>query len=214
MKLNSTVALTLMLLTLMVGAGMVSAMWGVALGREALKGVTQPDTRPTNNLTKRGTTTHREEFTILREEDIIASAKSRIDGSAKGNNASNANKAANADKKSPFPMTAESGDVVLEVKSARKQGDSLVLQVNMRNNSKKPVKFLYSLLSITDDNGQELNAKADGLPSELPSASETFSGTVSVPTNLLEGVETISLSLSDYPDQELELALDNIPIPR
>lgn len=214
MKLNSTVALTLMLLTLMVGAGLVSAMWGVALGREALKGVTQPDTRPTNNLAKRGTSTHREEFTILREEDIIASAKSRIDGTVKGNNASNANKATSADKKSPFPMTAESGDVVLEIKSARKQGDALVMQVNLRNNGNKPVKFLYSLLSVTDDNGQELNAKADGLPSELPSASETFSGTVSVPTNLLEGVETISLSLSDYPDQELELALDNIPIPR
>ena len=81
MKLNSTVALTLILLSLMVGAGVVSATWGIALGREALKGVTQPDTRPTSNLAKRqGKAARREEFAILREEDIVASAKARING--------------------------------------------------------------------------------------------------------------------------------------
>ncbi|NJL23691.1 MAG: hypothetical protein HC895_27475, partial [Leptolyngbyaceae cyanobacterium SM1_3_5] len=46
MKVNSTLALTLVLLTAMVGAGVVSAAWGYAVGGEALKGVTQPNGRP------------------------------------------------------------------------------------------------------------------------------------------------------------------------
>ncbi|WP_421654456.1 hypothetical protein [Leptothermofonsia sp. ETS-13] len=218
MKLNSTVALTLVLLTLMVGAGVVSAIWGIALGREALKGVTQPDTRPANNLAKRGITSRRDEFTILREEDIIASVKSRINGISKGNKAntaSNAKKVANADaNKSMFPMVAQSENVVLEVNAVQRQGDSLVMQVNMRNSGDKPIRFLYTFLSVTDDNGQELSASADGLPSELPSSSDTFSGTISVPISLLEGVETLSLTLTDYPDQNLELSLNGIPVPR
>ncbi|NEO18623.1 hypothetical protein [Moorena sp. SIO4A5] len=44
MKFNTTVALTIVLLTMMLGAGVVSAFWGFSLGHEALKGVTQPDT--------------------------------------------------------------------------------------------------------------------------------------------------------------------------
>jgi hypothetical protein len=50
MKLNATIVLTILLLLSMMGAGLVSAAWGFALGREALKGVTQPDVRPTSNL--------------------------------------------------------------------------------------------------------------------------------------------------------------------
>ncbi|MCL6436360.1 MAG: hypothetical protein K6T90_19545 [Leptolyngbyaceae cyanobacterium HOT.MB2.61] len=218
MKLNSTVALTLVLLALMIGAGVVSAIWGIALGREALKGVTQPDTRPVNNLAKRGTAARREEFTILREEDIIASARARISGTSKGNKPntpSNAKKATNVEaNKSRFPIVAQSENVVLEVNAVQRQGDFLVMQVSMRNGGDKPVRFLYSFLSVTDDKGQELSASADSLPSELPSSSETFSGTISVPVNLLEGVETLSLTLTDYPDQNLQLSLNNIPVPR
>lgn len=219
MKVNSTVALTLMLLALMVGAGMVSAMWGVALGREALKGVTQPDTRPTNNLAKRGANSRREEFTILREDDIIAGAKSRISGKAKDGKVSESTTATNASaktdsSKAAFPMVSESESVVLEISDVRRQGDSLVMQVSLRNGGNQPVRFLYSFLSVTDDKGQELSVTANGLPSDLPSSSETYSGTVKVPVTLLEGVEKVSLSLTDYPDQNLDLALTDIPVPR
>lgn len=219
MKVNSTVALTLVLLALMVGAGMVSAMWGIALGREALKGVTQPDTRPTNNLARRGVNTRREEFTILREEDIIASARSRINGKAKDNKVSSTSSGNNApakpsSDKTAFPMVTESQGVVLEINEVRRQGDSLVMQVNMRNGGNQPVRFLYSFLSVTDDKGQELSVSANGLPSDLPSFSETYSGRISVPLTLLEGVEKISLTLTDYPDQNLDLALADIPVPQ
>ncbi|HEY9883659.1 MAG TPA: hypothetical protein V6C98_08610, partial [Thermosynechococcaceae cyanobacterium] len=83
MKLNSTVALTLILLVSMVAAGLISASWGTALGREALKGITQPDTRPTNN--KAGGQTgavRREELTVLPENTIITNVKARMNGTA------------------------------------------------------------------------------------------------------------------------------------
>jgi hypothetical protein len=83
MKVNSTVALTFVLLALMFGAGLVSAAWGLVVGREALKGITQPDTRPANNLAQRkGNTPRREEVVILKEEDIINSVKARMSGGA------------------------------------------------------------------------------------------------------------------------------------
>jgi hypothetical protein len=50
MKINPTVVLTFLLLAVMAAAGTASANWGLKIGREALKGVTQPDARPTNSL--------------------------------------------------------------------------------------------------------------------------------------------------------------------
>ena len=46
MRIDPVVALTLMMLSLIVAATAVSMSWGYALGRSALKGVTQPDVRP------------------------------------------------------------------------------------------------------------------------------------------------------------------------
>ncbi|MGG6296989.1 hypothetical protein ACQ4M4_21545 [Leptolyngbya sp. AN02str] len=76
MKLNSTVALTLVLLSLMVGAGVVSAAWGYALGREALKGVTQPDVRPTV-LNENGDQPRTDTNLIVPESKILEDVKAR-----------------------------------------------------------------------------------------------------------------------------------------
>lgn len=81
MKFNITVALTFTLLALMFGAGVVSASWGFTLGREALKGITQPDVRPTSNVgSRKGNTPGAKEIVILKEEDIIKSVKRQIEG--------------------------------------------------------------------------------------------------------------------------------------
>jgi hypothetical protein len=79
-KVNPTVTLTLILLFLMIGAGITSASWGYKLGREALKGITQPDTRPINNVTdSQGKPLRREgSLALLKEKDIIANAKARV----------------------------------------------------------------------------------------------------------------------------------------
>ena len=81
MRLNSTVVLTLVLLVLMVGAGFTSATWGYKLGREALKGITQPDARPVNNLTdSQGKPVRRDSVTFLKEDQILKDVKARIEG--------------------------------------------------------------------------------------------------------------------------------------
>lgn len=217
MKLNSTVALTLILLVLMVAAGLVSASWGSSLGREALKGITQPDTRPASNrVGKQAGSSRREEVAVLPESDIIANVKVRMNGgTVKDPSPSPAasTKAATATgAASQLPMTATSQNVVLEVKSARKQGEFLVLAVSLRNNGKQPVRFVYDALNVTDDQGRTLKASADGLPVELPASSNAFAGTISIPANLVEGVRKLSLSLTDYPDQRLQLQVSNIPL--
>lgn len=81
MRVNPAVALTLVLLTLMLGAGMTSAIWGYSLGRDSLKGVTQPNTRPVNNSDgSQDNHLRREELVFLKEEDILANVKAQIEG--------------------------------------------------------------------------------------------------------------------------------------
>ncbi|NEQ95677.1 MAG: hypothetical protein F6K30_02910 [Cyanothece sp. SIO2G6] len=48
MRIDPVVALTLMLFSIIVAATSVSVSWGYALGRSALRGVTQPDVRPSS----------------------------------------------------------------------------------------------------------------------------------------------------------------------
>ena len=219
MKLNSTVALTLILLVSMVVAGLVSASWGSSLGREALKGITQPDTRPNNNKSgNRAGTTRREELAVLPESDIIANVKVRMNGGTgndlKASPTTPAKAAPVSTAKAQLPMTTTNQDVVLEVKSVRQQGDSLVLSVSLRNGSKQPVRFVYDALNVTDEQGRTIKASIEGLPAELPASSDTFPGTVSLPANRLDGVQKVSLSLTDYPDKRLQLQLSNIPLIR
>ena len=81
MRLNPAFAFTLILLSLMFGAGIVSASWGYALGRTALIGVRQPDARPSSAQTNLVDHPNRGAgLVILYEEDILKSVKARIEG--------------------------------------------------------------------------------------------------------------------------------------
>jgi hypothetical protein len=222
MKLNSTAAFTLILLTLMFAAGLVSAAGGLSIGQEALKGITQPDTRPTNNVPRRPSNANRQkEFVPVKEEEILAAVKERIGSTSRARQSTPSTDKTDKDKtaaksetaiKGNFPMTTQSQGVVLAINSVTKQGDSLVLKVNLRNTGKQSVQFLYSFLNVTDERGRALSASTDGLPAELPASSESFTGTISVPTALLDRVRTLSLDLTDYPDQQLQLKVADIPI--
>ena len=68
-------------------------------------------------------------------------------------------------------------------------------------------------MDITDDKGRTLSAMTEGLPAELPPNSREFSGAISIPTLLLDDVNKISLSLMDYPGQEVKLEVVDVPIP-
>jgi hypothetical protein len=232
MKLNSTVLLTLVLLTTMLGAGSVSAYLGFAVGSEALKGVTAPDARPTTKFanTKAGATPQAG-VALLRESDIIKTVKERIEGktkAAKSQKSEDDEEETNKQQKpqekpkeevldkpqAGFPISSDSEGVNLAVQSARFSGGALLVRVKMQNKGQDTVRFLYSFLDVTDDKGRTLSASTEGLPSELPANGPTFSGTVSIPTALLDDVKRISLSLTDYPAQRLKLQVSDIPVER
>ncbi len=237
MKFNSTVALTLILLAMMLGAGFVSAMWGFTLGHEALKGVTQPDIRPTKKLAEtQQVSLGKEGVKILREEDILVNVNDYVKGKGKDAKADNEEKketpaptrpeqkptpepsatqaslTTNANLK--LPVKSQDRGVTLEVSSMSQQGGSLLLNVSLKNSGTNPVRFLYSFLNVTDDQGRALSAITEGLPGELPANGEAFSGTVSIPTALLEDAKKLSLTLTDYPDQKLQLKMSDIPVSR
>ncbi len=232
MNINSTVLLTLTLLTLMLGAGSVSAFLGFDIGSKALKGVTAPDARPTTKFANSQGGNSQHVVTLLKEEEIIKIVKARIEGKSKASKEkideedeeeanSNSKKQEEKPKQEPeekpqpgFPVTAESEGVNLSVQSARYSGGDLQLRVTMQNKGQDSVRFLYSFLDVTDDKGRTLSASTEGLPAELPGNGPAVSGTVSIPTALLDDVTRISLSLTDYPAQKLKLEVQDIPVER
>ena len=228
MKVNSTVALTIVLLILMLGAGYISAIWGFAIGHEAVKGVTQPDARPISKIKIRNNKSGQQRAVeMLKEEDIVTNVRARIEG--KGKNAKpekpkpqNQQSSRESDKKTQltateapqpgFPLSNKNQGVTLEVLSARYSGGALRLKVNFKNEGDRTVKFLYSFLTVKDDQGRLLSANTEGLPEELPPNGKTFSGTVSVSTATLNNVKKLSMTLTDYPGQQLQLQMANIPV--
>jgi hypothetical protein len=225
MKFNSTVVYTFVLLFLMIGAGVASAVSGFSMGREALKGITQPDSRPNKGKANKTGVVAKEDLQLLKEEDIVKSMKERIDSSAK-NGAKAPEKPEKSEKekittekpkdvktaKVELPVTTESEGVAMEVLSRRQEGDSTLFEVAMKNTSDRPVSFRYSFMNITDNKGQMVSAEAIGLPEALPAKSEKFSGSVKIATGSLEKVENVTLQLSDYPEQKIQLRLTDIPV--
>jgi hypothetical protein len=216
----------------MLGAGSVSAYLGFAVGSEALKGVTAPDARPTTKFANnKAGATPQAGVALLRESDIIKTVKERIEGktkAAKSQKSEDEEDESNKQQKPPekpkeedldkpqagFPISSDSEGVNLAVQSARFSGGALLVRVKMQNKGQDTVRFLYSFLDVTDDKGRTLSASTEGLPSELPANGPTFSGTVSIPTALLDDVKRISLSLTDYPAQRLKLQVSDIPVER
>ncbi|MFB2881843.1 hypothetical protein [Floridanema aerugineum] len=225
-RLNPTAVLTITLLALMLVGGILSGIWGFALGREALKGVSQPDARPTAKKNQKESQLVSKPLVFLKEADILKTVKTRIQ--EKGNQAkpekkeadSNANEKliakAEAAQKPPtvpgFPITTKDKGVVLEIRSTRQQEGFLMLDVSLKNESSQPVKFVYTFLDVTDNWGRPLSANIEGLPGELPANSQAFTGTVNIPNSVLENAEQLSLTLTDYPEQKIRLQAAGIPI--
>lgn len=227
MKLNSTAILTLLLLTLMVGSGYLSSVLAYGIGHEALKSVTKPDARPATKIKVRKPTSQKEGAVVmLKEQDILNTVKARISGKGKKvrpqkvrtttqSNNTVAPKAqlvaATEAPQAGFPISNTNQDVTLSVTSARYSGGALVLKLNFKNKSDKTVRFLYSFMDVTDDRGRALSANTEGLQEELPPDGNN-TGTISIPTALLDDVKNLSLQLTDYPDQKLQLLVANIPV--
>lgn len=226
MKVNPTVVLTFLLLSMMFGAGALSASLGLELGKAALKEVTQPDVRPnTSGESNSPSTGKGQGLKLLKEDEVIKAVKARIAGKdvepepaqtkavePAAEQSAEAKAAEEPKKDERFPIATKDQDVSLEVTGVRRQGSSLVLDVSLKNNSSRSVQFLYSFLNVTDDKGRSLSATTEGLPGDLPPSDRSYSGTVSIPTALLDNAQKLSLTLTDYPDQELELKMSEIPV--
>ncbi|NJN86705.1 MAG: hypothetical protein HC881_10810 [Leptolyngbyaceae cyanobacterium SL_7_1] len=227
MAINPTLALTLILLSLMVGAGVLSGSWGYSLGREALKSVTQPDTRPGNPLVDSEAMPARHEgFTLLKEEEILNNVKARVEGKSEATQIANPIEASPQTKAladpvavSPeaqpalqLPVGVTDQAVSFQVLAVRQVNDSLVMDVSLHNQGAATVEFLYSFMDIVDDQARTFTGSAEGLPSQVPPTAEPFYGTVTVPLALVDGAKHLSIRLSDYPNQQLTLQVSDIPV--
>lgn len=83
MAVNPTVLLTFFLLILMMGAGLASGTWGYSLGRQALRGITQPDGSPSKQLGRAepiSDASGEERMIFVNEADVIDRVKARMSG--------------------------------------------------------------------------------------------------------------------------------------
>jgi hypothetical protein len=80
--MNPAVAFTLILLSLMIGSGVISASWGFTLGRQALTGVRQPESRPTSGapVNRSNAASGQKAVILLNEADILQDVQNRING--------------------------------------------------------------------------------------------------------------------------------------
>ncbi|HAC65565.1 MAG TPA: hypothetical protein DCF68_19045 [Cyanothece sp. UBA12306] len=229
MKINPTIKLTLLLLVIMSGVGTASAYLAYNVGYKALQGVNQPPTNPAKKLKKTANlSTKPTEFVPVNEKTILIKVYDHIHQEEKSNSKSSKKKSKNDDKKAKktsqsdsesvsitnLPIRVQDSGVTLEVTNASKKAGNLLLNVNLRNEGDNEFKFLYSFLEVKDNQGRSLSAITEGLPDELPPNKERFNGTIKIPTALMSQVESISLNLTDYPDQKLELKLSKIPVVR
>ncbi|MDA0266792.1 MAG: hypothetical protein O3A14_07475 [Cyanobacteria bacterium] len=61
---------------------MVSASWGYALGRQALTGVRQPDSRPASSAATNRAAPSGQAATLRSEQDIVNEVQARMSGGA------------------------------------------------------------------------------------------------------------------------------------
>ena len=239
MKLNSTLILTFVLLLMMVGTGSVSAWWGYNMGSDALEGVSEPDSNPTKKLTRKQGENKQSELVFIKERDVIVQNYDHTQGKKTNNLSSSkekpsSNSSENTDNKenkseetsdndsfisSPTdavlldtPVQSKDQDIILEVQSIKQRSGAVLLNVSLKNDGRKAIRFLYSFLDIRDDQGNLLSAITDGLPGELPANGEPYTGTIRIPSSLLLNSKTISLNLTDYPDQKVQLKLNDLPV--
>lgn len=220
MRFNLTVVLTLVFLATMLGAGTASAWLGYTLGSAALKGVSQPDINPAKKLTSNNEDgKQQQEPIVVSEKQILTKVYNFINakdgkGQTRSEGLNSAESTGSSSQKDWIALKDRDEGVTLQVVKASQQEGSLLLEINLKNDSARPVRFLYSFLDVRDERNQALSAVTDGLPEELPANGENFSGTVRIAMSSLEDTNKISLILTDYPDQKLELEITDIPVMR
>ena len=229
MKINRTLKLTLLLLLVMSGAGTASAYLAYQAGTQALQGVSQPENNPTKKLGEGSKkSTEPTEFKPIDEKTILikvydhthkknkAAASGKEEGAKESKTEDKTSQSMETDQPSQtlanLPLQVKDQGVKLEIQEASNEGTTLSFKVNLQNEGATPVKFLYSFLEVKDNQGRALSAITEGLPEELPPNSENFVGKVKIPGALVDDSQSLSLNLTDYPDQKLQLNIAQIPV--
>ncbi len=238
MKFQTTFAFTLLLLTSMLGAGAASAFYGFSLGYEALQGVKQPENNPTYQLARhRGSdiedSSRREGIQLVSERQILVAVYDQIYAQEQqflkdaqsskivtSTDSSFINEpdieeqdsAPESTEASVFPISTTDNDILFEIVNGQMLDSQWVMEVNLQNNSRQSVKFFYDFLEIEDDQGRLLTGVMEGLPEELPANNQKYVGEIQIPSIVLSQSESISLTLKDYPTQNVSLKLSDIPV--
>ena len=219
----------LVILLMMLGAGGASAYMGYLMGREALKAVTQPDIDSEQTNEKKPVGGSHKGLKIIEEKTVLINVYDFIhqkqDSSYREQSLiepdNTPQKPNNLIKPESFPLSHHSGGVTMEIAQAKREGNSVTLNVNLKNESNAAVRFLYSFLDVRDEQNRPLSAIsllarccaiADGLPGEIPPNGKIFQGQFMIPIILLDNSQNVSLTLKDYPEQKLKLELTSIPI--
>ena len=221
MSWKSTLILTSALFLTMLVAGSSSAYLSYRMGEEALKGVTQPDINSDRGLNKEKIVGNYRGLKLISEREILVNVYNLTYGTKKFKNTSRSKSTKKSEQLTNFkqnhnftPIRDRADGVSMEIVQAQQEGNSLLLNVTLKNEGSQAVRFLYSFLDVRDDRGRALSAISDGLPGELPANGKKFNGTLRIPTILLDDAQKISVTLTDYPEQKLELKLKDIPVTR
>ncbi len=221
MKILSLV-LALFLLLIMGISGSISAKIAYELGQEAIKGVKQPESNPLKKLglNNVNNNNNNQKSKFISEKEILVKVYDFVyyEGNIPGKDNNNNEDGSfisipGEEEKSPFPVSTTDENVVMTVERMTRQGGALLLDLSLTNKSTEKVEFLYSFMDIRDPQNRALSGITDGLPRQIPPNGQAYSGTVRIPISLLETSEKISLSLTDYPSQEVNLTIMDIPIP-
>jgi hypothetical protein len=209
-KKDRALLMTSILLVLMLGAGLFSGIIGFTLGHAALKGVTQPDIRPSNksinqqNLKTRG-------LEVIGEQQMLAQARDLM-GLPKQGEEDKSPQFSNSDKPTlVFPIEGKDQGIILIIKSAQPEGNNIKLEASLRNQGSQAVKLEPGVLTLRDDREQSLNASITGLPNNLAANGKDVSIKILVPKGEIGISKTVSLNLTDV-DRKLQLEMSDIPV--
>ena len=229
LKLSSAAKFTFFLLGIMFILGAATGFVGYLFGRNSLKGITQPDLNPFLNSSADATQSPRQGVSFLKEDELIkkvqvqtrgASSKPAPKSEKKPDSEKKADKKATPKKDEvkkadgSFPIRLESEKVKLDIRSLVQRDDEIILNVAMMNGNSQPVQFIYTFLDISDNKGYSLTSEVIGIPETLKANSETHVGTIRVLDTPPGAATRLSLRLTDYPDQKINLEIKDIPVPK
>ena len=200
-------------------------------GRNSLRGITQPDLNPFLNSAGDPAQSPRQGVAFVREDELIKKVQAQTRGTIakKDSKDSKSEEKKSEEKKTDtknekekkaeakksevkkadgsFPIRLESEKVKMDIRSLVQKDEEIVLNVAMANGSSNPVQFIYTFLDVTDNKGYSLSSEVIGIPETLKANSETHVGTIRVLDTPPGAATRLSLRLTDYPDQKINLEI-------